>query len=73
MSLTEGDKNTCKEIAREIIKEVLLEHVQSCPHGIQLRISKAYLFGICIGSGLAGGGVGAAVFAAFSKIFVAVS
>lgn len=55
MALSEGEKNTCKEIAREIIKEVLIEHIQSCPHGKAILASKMLLVGMCIGSGIAGG------------------
>lgn len=68
MSLTEGDKAECKEIAREIVREVLAEHIHSCPHGIKLLTSKAYLIGICMGCGLAGGGVGSAIGLTLAKI-----
>ena len=61
MALTEGDKAICMEMAREIIKEVLTEHVKSCPHGIMIQKSKALIFGICLGSGFAGGGLCLAV------------
>lgn len=57
MSLTEGDKNTCREIAREIVKEVLIEHTKSCPHGMAFARSKAFLIGACVGSGLLGGSI----------------
>jgi len=57
MALSSGDKAECKEIAREIIKEVLLEHIESCPHGKIILASKMLLIGACIGSGLASGGV----------------
>ena len=57
MTLDEGDKNTCREIAREIIKEVLELHTTSCPHGIKLTTIKAKFIGICIGIGI-GSGVG---------------
>ena len=57
MSLTDGDKAECKEIAREIIKEVVKEHIASCPHGRTILASKMLLVGICVGSGLASGGV----------------
>jgi hypothetical protein len=57
MGLTEGDKNTCKEIAREIVKEVLKEHVKSCPHGKTILASKMLLIGICVGSGVGSGGL----------------
>lgn len=57
MALTEGDKAECKEIARVIINEVIRYHIASCPHGKTLMASKMFLIGICIGSGLAGGGL----------------
>lgn len=50
-----GDKAECKEIAREIVKEVLIEHIASCPHGKTLLANRWFLIGICIGSGIAGG------------------
>ena len=55
--LSEGDKAECKEIAREIIKEVLQNHIASCPHGLLLAKNKALLFGLAVGLGL-GSGVG---------------
>ena len=57
MVLDEGDKNTCKEIAREIVKEVLVEHTKLCPHGLELTAIKAKFIGICIGVGI-GSGIG---------------
>jgi len=57
MALTDGDKAECKEIAREIVKEVLIEHVASCPHGRTILASKMFLTGMCVGSGFAGGGL----------------
>jgi len=61
MALSDGDKAECKEIAREIIQEVLVAHIQSCPHGKTLLASKMFLFGICVGSGFAGGSLALAV------------
>jgi len=55
MTLDDGDKAECKEIARVIIKEVLLEHINSCPHGIKLGKLWMLLVGACIGSGIGGG------------------
>ena len=66
MALSVGEKAECKEIAREIIKEVLVEHIKSCPHGRVILASKMLLIGACVGSGLASGGV---VFA-LSRIIV---
>ena len=61
MTLTEGDKAECKEIAREIIKEVLLVHVECCPHGKTLLTSKWLLVGVLIGSGFSGGTLALAI------------
>lgn len=61
MSLSEDEKNTCKEIARVIVKEVLVEHIASCPHGKAILASKMFMMGLCIGSGFAGGGLALAV------------
>ena len=58
MALTPGDKAECKQIAREIVKEVLVEHVDMCPHGKNLMAAKYIAAGACLGSGLAGGGIG---------------
>ena len=61
MALTDGDKAECKEIAREIVKEVMVEHIASCPHGKSLLASKMFLMGMSIGSGAAGGGIALAL------------
>jgi len=55
--LDNGDKNTCKELAREIVAEVLQLHIQSCPHGRSILKMMCVSIGIAIGSGLASGGV----------------
>ena len=34
--MEKGDEAICREIARVIVKEVLLEHIDSCPHGIKM-------------------------------------
>lgn len=57
MALNDGDKAECKEIAREIVKEVLVEHVKLCPHGQLLRVAKAKLIGILIGVVVGTGGI----------------
>ena len=57
MALSDGDKAEIKEMAREIVKEVLVAHVMACPHGQLIMKSKALIIGLCIGSGLASGGV----------------
>lgn len=68
MGLNEGEKAECKEIAREIIKEVLFEHIRSCPHGIAIIKSKMFLVGICIGSGIAGGSAALALARLFINV-----
>jgi hypothetical protein len=55
MALSEDEKNTIREIAREIGAEILVQHVNSCPHGKELAKSKAWVLGLCVGSGIAGG------------------
>ena len=59
--MTPGDKAECKEIAREIVKEVLKEHIASCPHGKALLVSKWVLITIAIAGPLAGSGLGAII------------
>ncbi len=56
MGLSEGDKAEAKEMARAIVKEVLLEHVAACPHGTALKVLTAKMIGIGIGTGVASGG-----------------
>lgn len=59
--LDNGDKAVCMQIAREIVKEVLTEHVAMCPHGKKITAFKAILIGVAIGSGAAGGGAAIAL------------
>ena len=59
--LSQGDIASCKEIAREIIQEVLTVHIASCPHGKALLASKMFLIGMSVGSGAAGGGIALAL------------
>ncbi len=66
MSLTEQDKIQCAAIAGEVIKEVIQYHIQSCPHGKSLMVSRAMVVGMMVGCGLAGGGVGALLFKLFT-------
>ena len=61
MALNDGDKAECKEIAREIINEVIKYHIEMCPHGKTLLMNKYLLMGVCIGCGIASGGVAAAI------------
>ena len=55
--MTHEDTLECREIARAIVKEVLTEHIINCPCGITLAKQKAFLVGLCVGSGFAGGGL----------------
>lgn len=66
--MTDGDRAECKEIARQIIKEVLTEHIQMCPYGLFLAKGKAFFIGICIGSGALGSGVSLAIAKALNAI-----
>ncbi len=53
MSLTEQDRIECREIAREIVAEVLRIHIEHCPHHQAYLIGKARLIGIGLGIVLA--------------------
>lgn len=68
MALTDGDKAECKEIAREIIKEVLAAHVEACPWGQTISKGKAMLVGISVGIGAVGAGTGIGFFAIIQKL-----
>ena len=47
--LTDGQLAECRQVAREIVKEVLELHVASCPHHQAYLISKARVFGMFLG------------------------
>ena len=57
MSLTDGDKAEIKEMAREIVKEVLIEHVTACPHGARMTRLLFLAVGVGLGSGIGSGTV----------------
>lgn len=65
MALSDGDKAEIKEMAREIVKEVLMEHVQMCPHGQNLNVIRAKFIGMCLGVGVGSGGLVAAILKVF--------
>lgn len=62
MSLSEQDRDWVKamghETARAIIKEVIVEHISTCPHGKRLSAGKNMVLGVCLGAGIFGGGGG---------------
>lgn len=49
--------NTAGVVSKEVITEVLKWHIDSCPHGKSILASKWGLIGLCIGSGVSGGGI----------------
>lgn len=59
--MNDGDQAICRDIAREIVKEVLVTynetHIATCPHGRSLLKLAFISIGIAIGSGLASGGI----------------
>ncbi len=65
MALSELDQAYIREVAinsagvvsRQVITDVLKWHIDSCPHGKSLLASKWGLLGLCIGSGVGGGGI----------------
>jgi hypothetical protein len=72
MALTDGDKAECKEIAREIVQEVLKDHIRTCPHHAAFEITKAKVIGIMIGVIFASGITSSAMAAIIMKIFPAI-
>ena len=65
MALSEGDKAEYKEIAREIVQEVLKIHVQICPHGRTMFRMFWASVGIAVGSGVASGSLIMAIIKVF--------
>ena len=62
MALREQDREwvrlTSRELVFEVTKEVIKSHIEKCPHGRAILMSKWFLIGICTGPGLLGGGAG---------------
>lgn len=65
MALSDGDKAEIKEMAREIVREVLAEHIQACPHGQTLNVLRAKFIGVCVGVGVGSSGLAAVVMRLF--------
>jgi len=60
MALTTEEKAYIHESAREvsaaIIKDVLVSHINACPHGQAVSKAKWVGIGLCLGASAAGGG-----------------
>lgn len=60
MALTAEEKayihESAREVAKDIITEVMVAHVASCPHGQTVSKAKWTLIGLCLGASAAGGG-----------------
>jgi len=69
MALTSGDKAECKEIAREIVREVLAAHIKGCPHHQAWLVSKAKVIGIAIGVVVASGATSGTIATLIMKFF----
>jgi len=73
MALTEQDRayirevaiNAAGEVSKQVIEDMLKWHTEACPHGKSILASKWGLLGLCVGSGVGGGGM----VAVFIKIF----
>lgn len=61
MALDEADREWVKLIAKDLAyqvnKDVLQEHVKNCPFAKKMVVGKAYIVGICIGVGVASSGI----------------
>ena len=75
MALTEQDRdyirevaiNSATEVCKQVIEDMLKWHTEACPHGKSILASKWVLLGVCIGSGIGGGGVVAVLIKIFSE------
>lgn len=65
MPLTQQEKDWIKLKARdtafEVTKEVLIEHIKGCPHGLAIMKAKWLLIGVTLGPTIAGTGLGFAL------------
>ena len=58
--------NSAAEVSKQIIEDMLKWHTEACPHGKSILASKWGLLGLCIGSGVSGAGIFAAILKLFS-------
>ena len=68
--MTAGEKAECKLIAGAIIKEVLKEHIESCPHHQAYLISRARVVGLVIGVIFASGVTSGTAATIIMKLFM---
>lgn len=68
MALTDGDKAECMLIAQIIIKEVLDDHIKSCPHHQAYLVGRAKIFGVICGIIVASGVTSGTMTAIIMKI-----
>jgi len=68
--LTDGQLAQCIEASRIIIREVLTEHIKTCPHHLAFMISRAKIIGVVIGMILASGISSGTAAALIMKVFV---
>lgn len=54
--MTDDERRECREIGREIVREAMIEHIQSCPHGRNLAVLQAKIVGVAVGCSMAGAG-----------------
>lgn len=47
-----------KDLIFQVNKEIIAQHIKTCPIGRSVLVSKTLLIGICIGCGLGGSGIG---------------
>ena len=74
MALSEQDRAYIREVAinsatvvtKQIIENMLKWHIDACPHGKSILASKWGLLGLCLGSGVGGGGMVAVLIKMFS-------
>lgn len=73
MALSEQDRayikevaiNSATEVCERIIEHMLEWHIEACPHGKSILASKWGFLGVCLGSGVGGGGIAAVLMEIF--------
>jgi len=58
-----------ERVVSKVTKELLIQHIDSCPHGKTLLKSKFLIVGSIIGAGIGGGIGGGGIVAILMKVF----
>lgn len=57
MTLTNGDKAICAQIAGEVSRKIMSEHVKNCPHAMKAKIVFVAIVCTALGSSIGTGSI----------------